>query len=195
MMILWHGRACPFSQRVRIVLDEKAIQHEARELDPADPPPEVQALGPPCGWPILLDGGAVIPESLVVMQYLEERHPAPALWPAAPAGRAQVRLWLERAGWLVAASAILAKGGPERRGEGRARVRAALEALEAAAPPGAFLAGAFGLADAALAPFVALLPAPLRPDALGLPRLAGWWRRVRARPSVVRQIPGLGDGE
>src|SRR5438128_6300619 len=42
------------------------------------------------------DGGLVLPESRVIMEYLEERYPEPALSPADPAERALGRLWLER---------------------------------------------------------------------------------------------------
>src|SRR5205085_1758620 len=38
----------------------------------------------------------VLPESLVIMEYLEERFPEPALWPVDPAERALGRLWLDR---------------------------------------------------------------------------------------------------
>src|SRR4051812_50215373 len=42
------------------------------------------------------DEGLVLPESRVIMEYLEERYPEPPLWPADPAERALGRLWLER---------------------------------------------------------------------------------------------------
>src|SRR4051812_50166011 len=42
------------------------------------------------------DEGLVLPESEVIMEYLEERFPEPPLWPADPAERALGRLWLQR---------------------------------------------------------------------------------------------------
>jgi RNA polymerase-associated protein len=46
--------------------------------------------------PILDDEGIVLPESRVVIEYLDERFPEPPLLPADPAGRGRVRLPLER---------------------------------------------------------------------------------------------------
>lgn len=41
--------------------------------------------------PVLEDATVSIPQSLAIIEYLEETHPAPALLPAQPAGRARVR--------------------------------------------------------------------------------------------------------
>lgn len=41
--------------------------------------------------PTLVDGDTVIPQSLAILEYLEERFPTPALLPADPAGRAKAR--------------------------------------------------------------------------------------------------------
>lgn len=50
------------------------------------------ALNATGGLPILLcDDGTVIPESIAICEYLEERHPAPALIGADPAARAATR--------------------------------------------------------------------------------------------------------
>ena len=43
-----------------------------------------------------LDNGAVIPESLAIIEYLEELHPAPPLLGADPLSRAFVRAWERR---------------------------------------------------------------------------------------------------
>src|SRR5207248_382248 len=46
--------------------------------------------------PVLEEDALVLPESVVIMEYLEERYPEPALLPADPAERALVRLRIER---------------------------------------------------------------------------------------------------
>jgi maleylacetoacetate isomerase len=41
--------------------------------------------------PLLIDDGAAIAQSLAIIEYLEELHPAPPLLPSTPLGRARVR--------------------------------------------------------------------------------------------------------
>src|ERR1700720_3635673 len=41
--------------------------------------------------PVLVDGGTVVWESLAILEYLAEKFPKIALWPADPAARAQAR--------------------------------------------------------------------------------------------------------
>lgn len=188
MLTLWHAWSCPFCQRVRIVLAEKELPWQDREIDLANKPAEVVLLNPPTGGvPIAVDDGAVVPESLVLMQYLEERFPERPLAPADAAGRARMRLLFERAGELAAGVGKVLRGGPAQREPGEAQVKAALAALEAHVPAEGFLLGPFGLADAAFAPFLGRLPPPLSPEALALPRVAAWRARVLARPSVAAQ--------
>jgi hypothetical protein len=82
---------CPFCARARLVLAEKAVDYETVEIDLGNRPDWVYALNPSGKVPIL-DGGLTLPESAVIMEYLEERFPTPALLPADPAARAQARL-------------------------------------------------------------------------------------------------------
>ncbi|WP_242340218.1 MULTISPECIES: glutathione S-transferase family protein [Anaeromyxobacter] len=189
MLTLWHAWACPYCQRTRIQLDEMGLAWESREMDLARKPTEVFAMNPPLGGvPILVDGDAVIPDSLVIAQYLEERHGGEVpLLPRDALGRARTRLLFDRVAPLAAAIGKLAKGGPEARPEAERAARAALELVERETPQDGYLLGAFGLADIALAPFALRRP-ELSPAALGLPRLARWAERVSSRPAVRRNL-------
>lgn len=187
-MELWHAWSCPYCMRVRIALAEKGLEYASREIDLARKPPELLALHPSGGVPVLVDDGRPIPESLAILEHLEVRCPAPPLLPPDPPGRARARLLYERVTAALGPHLLkLVRGSDAERTAAAAAVREALSALERDAPADGFLAGPFSIADVALATFVAKLPAELRPDALGLERLGRWERAVMSRPSIAAQ--------
>ena len=80
--------------RVRIALNLKGVTHEAVPVDlrpGAHRQPGYLARNPQGLIPALEDGGAVIAQSLAIIEYLEETHPLPPLLPRAPLDRARVR--------------------------------------------------------------------------------------------------------
>ncbi len=84
------------SYRARIALNYKGIAYESVAVDLRAPvsaqrTPEFLSLNPEGLVPVLLDGDTVVRQSLAIIEYLEETHPAPALLPRTPAARAQVR--------------------------------------------------------------------------------------------------------
>lgn len=89
-LYLLHG--CPFAQRVVIALREKKLSFELAFYEPSRRPPALEALGSRAKSPTLFDGEARVFESLAVLEYLEDRHPEPALLPRAPFERARVRM-------------------------------------------------------------------------------------------------------
>jgi glutathione S-transferase len=88
---LYDAARCPFCARVRLALAEKAVAYETVEVDLGNRPPWLFELNPLGKVPVL-DDGFPLPESAVVMEYLEERFPEPALLPADLDGRAKARL-------------------------------------------------------------------------------------------------------
>src|ERR671934_3168443 len=99
MPTLYTAERCPYAARARIVLAEKGLPYDAFEIDLDDRPAWLYEKNPLGRVPVYEeDGGFVLPESDVIMEYLEERFPEPALWPADPAERALGRLWLDRFG-------------------------------------------------------------------------------------------------
>src|SRR5258707_8023104 len=87
---------CPYAARARIVLAEKGIAYEAVEIDLSDRPAWIYEKNATGRVPVLEEGRWVLPESAVIMEYLEERFPAPALLAADPVERALTRLWIFR---------------------------------------------------------------------------------------------------
>ena len=97
VITLYDAPRCPYCARVRIVLAEKDVPHETVTIDLADRPAWLVERNPPQGRvPVLEEDGWVLPESVAIDEYLEERYPEPALLPADPGERAAVRVLVER---------------------------------------------------------------------------------------------------
>jgi maleylacetoacetate isomerase len=81
--------------RVRIALNLKgiAVEHASRHLRKGEHrAPDYVAINPQKLVPALvLDSGQVLTQSLAILEYLEEIHPAPPLLPRDPVDRARVR--------------------------------------------------------------------------------------------------------
>jgi glutathione S-transferase len=92
---LYDAPRCPYCARVRIALAEKGLVPETVEIDLQDRPAFIYELNPSGRVPVL-DDGFVLPESLLIMEYLDERYPDGALLPADLAERAQARLVVHR---------------------------------------------------------------------------------------------------
>jgi glutathione S-transferase len=85
---------CPYVQRAAIVLAEKGVSFERRDVDLAHKPDWFQAISPLGKTPVLLVGDQAIFESAVICEYLDETL-APPLHPADALSRARHRGWME----------------------------------------------------------------------------------------------------
>ena len=79
MITLYDADRCPYCARVRIVLAEKGIEYETVAVDLADRPDWIYEKNPLGKVPVLEEDTFVLPESEMIMEYLEERYPEPAL--------------------------------------------------------------------------------------------------------------------
>jgi glutathione S-transferase len=179
---LYTADRCPYAARARIVLAEKGLVYDAVEIDLDDRPAWLYDKNPLGRVPVYEeDDGLVLPESRVIMEYLEERYPEPPLWPADAAERAVGRLWLERFDDRLGDAYYAA-----RRGEPRDALDGKLAELEQALDAQPYLSGReYGLADAGYVPWI------LRGiDRFGIelgPALADWLERLLARPAIAAE--------
>ena len=100
-----------YSQRVRLVLAEKGVAVDVINVDKGNVPEDLIDLNPYNTLPTLVDRELVLYESMVIMEYLDERFPHPPLLPVYPVARAQSRLYVYRIekDWCGLADTIIAK--------------------------------------------------------------------------------------
>ena len=230
MIVLYHNNMSTCAQKVRYVLAEKGLEWESVELNLRKGDQHTEdylKLNPAGVVPTLVNGDAVIVESGVICEYLDDLVPDPRLRPGTADRIAAMRLWIKyvdetihaQAGVVSTAIAFrfqhLANGEdavrarieavPDERKRARMRtlifegvdsplfpggVRAFAEMLrrmEAALDSDAFLAGENRtIADAVCLPYVVRLE-HLQLAWLwdGLPRVAGWYARLRETPAFA----------
>lgn len=186
MPTLYDAARCPYCARVRIVLAEKGIAFEPVEIDLDDRPAWIYDLNPKGRVPVLEEDGLVLPESLVISEYLDERYPEPALLPPDPADRAAIRLLCARFDDL---------GDPyydlmyERAADARPRLERAVARLDELLAERPYLSGTeFGLADTAYLPWILRAELRLGVDVRVWRSVAAWLDRLGERPSVREEL-------
>jgi glutathione S-transferase len=195
----------PISPYVRKVLAACAAKDIEVAIDPVVPfygDDRFTALSPLRRIPVYRDDRVDLCDSSVICQYLEDRWPAPRLYPEEIGARARAR-WLEeyadsRLGdvfiWRLFNNAVIAPSvfGAARDDGLRQRaiateVPAIMDYLEGVAPVEGFLCGALSIADIAVAPFFDNLAwARAEPDWTSWPRTAAWLARTRAASALGR---------
>ena len=180
---LYDAERCPYAGRARIVLAEKGVAYETVAIDLDDRPAWLYEKNPAGKVPVLEeDGGFLLPESAVIMEYLDERYPEPALLPLDPASRAAARLRIERFDDLGRPYYAL------RRGEDAGELDAALGKLDSALEGQPFLTGReYGLADIAYVPWLLRARTNLGVELDPFPALSGWLDRLLERPAVAAE--------
>lgn len=191
MLRLYDAARCPYAARVRIALAEKRLAYERVEIDLDDRPAWLYEKNPTGRVPVLEEkGGLVLPESLVILEYLDERFPEPALMPPDPAGRARVRLALERFDELADPYYDVLW---RRADDAGPRLEGALARLAERLERAPYLAGAnYTLADVAYVPWILRVEARLGIDVRAHPGLGAWLGRLQERSAVAEEAAVVG---
>ena len=185
MITLYDADRCPYCARVRIALAEKGLEYETVEVDLDDRPAWIYEKNPLGRVPVLEEDTFVLPESVVINEYLEERYPEPALWPADPGERAFGRLLVFRFDELSKPYYALRRGDD---GAGE-RLNAELAKLNAVLGARAYLSGReFGLADIAFVPWILRARDRMGVDLGSFGALNEWLERLSERPSIAAEL-------
>jgi glutathione S-transferase len=195
----------PFSAKVRIALREKGLTFDDEELPISrnailSKPDQLLAANPRGQLPTLFDGDLVLYDSTVILEYLEDRAPAPPLLPDGAKARARARLLEDDADWLMNGAIVdllaetYRKPDPAMRDEQKIAassraIAAAYDRLEQMLGDGRpHLCGQpFTVSDVSW-----LLPVSFA-AVYGVPPgdAHAWLRRVAARPSIAAETKAM----
>ncbi len=201
-MQLYDHPVSPNCRKVRVYCAEKGLQVPLRPVDllgSEQRTPEFLQRNPFGAIPILeLDDGTIVPESLAIIEYLEELHPAPPLLGENPLTRALVRSWERRCElgviiqgtrrFLHSSPYFAARGveqNPKVVEEAGGVLKARLSLMNAHLKDREWLTEAFSLADITLLvglDFIAKSQFQLDPAWTHLLR---WYEQMKQRPSAA----------
>jgi glutathione S-transferase/GNAT superfamily N-acetyltransferase len=192
----------PYVRKILVILTMKGVPFEIDPIVPFFGDETFSKLSPLRRIPVLIDGDIVINDSSVIAQYIDEKHPFPAMLPATAAARAKAR-WFEeyadsRLGdvfvWKGFGSVVIAPAifGKPRDLEAFKKlldteVAEVMTYLESVMPVEGFLAGPFGLADISIAVMFRMMKyARWTPDPARWPRTAAFIERAEAHPAMAK---------
>lgn len=207
MPILYDFARAPSPRRARILLAEKGIAHETRNVDLAageQLDPAYRAINPGCTVPTLvLDDGTVLGDNAAITAWAEAVHPEPPLLGRTAVEKAEVASWNAKleAECFMAIAEVLRNTAPAMKGRalpgphdyaqipelatrGRARLIHVLDRFEEHMQHREWVAGsAFSLADITAA--VALdFAGWIKVDVnAGRPAIAAWRAKMAQRPA------------
>jgi glutathione S-transferase len=132
---------------------------------------------------VLVDGAAVVYESAIINEYLEEKYPEVPLMPKDPMQRARARIWidyantrLQRAGGYIAHDNQVEKSKEE--------LKQYLATLDEEMREREYIAGDYSLADITYIPFFTRLDRYQATIDDSVPHVKAWMERLLARPTV-----------
>ena len=202
-MILYRADFSTNAERVALALAHKGLSADSVVIDYADRS-EVERVSGQQLVPVLDDDGTIVVDSMAIVAYLEAKVPEPPLYPADPARRAEVEVfvdWFNRV-WKGPPNEIEAEEATAQPDRARiaalsAEMAGALDRFEALLAGRDHLMGDdFSAADIAAFPFLkyALMRDPADDEAFHRildehqqlgddhPRLSAWIQRVDQRP-------------
>ena len=198
-MLLYEHPLSSYAQKVKIALREKGLTFNLETpqgLGSGLSAGPFAAASPRLEVPTLVDGDARIFDSTIILEYLEDKHPSPALLPKDPLARAEARMieevcdtlyeainWgLGEIRWFKRAEGRLAE---TMQAKAASQTRELLDWLTGKLGGKEWFGGtSFGWADLSVAPYLNRSVHYGIGPAAGSPLMA-WHKRLCARPSVA----------
>ena len=99
--ILYYHQQSNFSRKIRILLAEKHINYQLKEINLRNKPPSFLEISPIGKVPVFVDeDGTTIWDSTLIAEYIDEKYPEPSFYPSNPQERLECRKWEEMADTL-----------------------------------------------------------------------------------------------
>ncbi|WP_292569822.1 glutathione S-transferase N-terminal domain-containing protein [Methylomonas sp.] len=159
-MILFSTANCIMSHCARLVVHEKGVPADIEFFDPNEPPEDLLEMNPNGNSPTFVERDLVLYDARIIMEYLDERFPHPALHQMDPVSRANARMLIKRIDqdWYPLLEEVQIHGD-KKATKAKKMLR---ESLMAAAPVFEanpyFMSEEYSLIDCAMAPFLWRLP-------------------------------------
>jgi glutathione S-transferase len=190
---------CPYVQRAAIALAEKGVPFKRVTIDLANKPEWFTAISPLGKVPLLKverpgREDAMLFESAVICEFIEETERAVPLHPADAVERARHRAWIEVASSILSDIYVIeTTADPVRFERARETLTAKFARLENVLGAGPYFAGEhFSLVDAAFAPAFRYFDVFDGIADLGIlagkPKVASWRSALALRPSVHNAV-------
>ena len=151
-----------YSHRVRIVMCEKGVSSEIIDTDSTNLSSEILEVSPYAELPVLVDRDVCLYNSVILMEYLDERFPHPPLLPVYPVSRAHIRLFIKRIekDWCVIFDELISGNAKESkakklRTELKSQILGMSQILK---EKPYFMSDEFSLVDCCIAPILWRLP-------------------------------------
>lgn len=214
MRTLFHYPLCPFSRKVRLVLEEKRIAYSLENEPIWKKREEFLDLNPLGQVPVLVDeiGGRplCLTESQAIAEYLEESYPDVPLMPSDTMNRAQVRRLCQfldstfyqnvtkKIVYEKTLKRLMGEGGPDSKSlrEGAAALVPYLDYFAWLLEKDPWLAGKdLSMADLTLAAHLSCLDYMGNVSWERHPEIKEWYARLKSRPSfqplLQDDVPGI----
>jgi glutathione S-transferase len=203
-MKLYYSPLSVYSAKPRIAMYEKGIAHETRLVNWTPTtgwikPDELPRLNPKLQIPVLVDGDAVVPDSTIIMEYLDERFPKTPLFPTGAAERARCRVLEDMGDMLIAPNQgvlvreVFLKPDPSTRdaaavSQTKAELARQYERLDRELGKHDYLCGQFSVADISCFSPINIMSLMEGAPSPVLGAVTAWLDRMRKRPSVARYL-------
>jgi glutathione S-transferase len=206
-VVFYYGSGSPYAWRVWLALEHKRIPYEQKTVSFSAGDlrkPEFLAINPRHKVPAIVDEGFSLYESTAIVEYLDEKYPAPKLFPGDVRQRALARRMVQEADqYYAVAMEVLVdqvlftppdKWDPNQIAKGREAVAQELVLWESLLR-GDYLAGELSAADFTLYPLIALTLRIEKKktdlDVRGMigPKVAAWMKRIESLPYFQKTWP------
>lgn len=192
-LVLVSHKLCPYVQRVSIVLQEKGIAFERKEVDLSRPPEWLQRISPLGKTPVLLVDEEPIFESAVICEFLDETC-LPRMHPESPLERAKHRAYMEFGSSILNTIAAFYGADTDELLTRKAfEIKHKLSHMESVLGGGPYFHGErFCVVDAVFGPIFRYFKTFGDIDHFdfftGLPKVGAWRAHLQRRPSVQSAV-------